>query len=89
MHTSRYQIRRSTLSQDVGLPSVSSTVAEANKKMQTELDLWREAVHEDALHAAAQRGGPITFGGVEAMLRLVSEQVTRAAQERLRQQAHE
>jgi hypothetical protein len=57
-------------------------IKEKDKKTQTEIWVWK--VHEVALHEANQREGPLTFGGIEPLLKKVSEEVTRKAQEKYR-----
>lgn len=53
-------------------------------KIQTERVLWTWKVHEVALHEASQREGMLIIGGNEPLLKKVSEEVTRKAQEKLR-----
>ena len=57
-------------------------IKEKDEKAQTEIWVWK--VHEVALHEANQREGPLTFGGIEPLLKKVSEEVTRKAQEKYR-----
>ena len=52
-------------------------------KTQTERVIWTWKVHEVALHEASQRGGMLIIGGNEPLLKQVSEEVTRKAQEKL------
>ena len=52
-------------------------------KTQTERVLWTWKVHEVALHEASQREGMLIIGGNEPLLKKVSEEVTRKAQEKL------
>jgi hypothetical protein len=58
-----------------------------DRKAQSERVIWTWKVHEVALHEASQREGPLVFGGRELLLELllkkVSEEVTRKAQEKL------
>lgn len=53
-------------------------------KTQTERVMWTWKVHEVALHEASQRGGMFIIGSNEPLLKQVSEEVTRKAQEKLR-----
>ncbi len=57
-------------------------IKEKDEKAQTEIWVWK--VHEVALHEANQREGPLMFGGIEPLLKKVSEEVTRKAQEQYR-----
>jgi hypothetical protein len=53
--------------------------------VQTERVIWTWKVHEVALHEASQREGLLMIGGSkEVLLKKVSEEVTRKAQEKLR-----
>ena len=56
-------------------------IEERDEKAQTEI--WARKVHEVALHEASQRVGPLTFSGIEPLLKKVSEEVTRKAQEKV------
>ena len=49
----------------------------------TRMEIWAWKVQEVALHDASQGGGPLTFSGIEPMLKKVSEEVTRKAQEKI------
>ena len=57
-------------------------IEEKDEKAKTEIWVWK--VHEVALHEANQREGPLMFGGIEPLLKKVSEEVTRKAQEEYR-----
>jgi hypothetical protein len=48
------------------------------------MELWRQQVKKEAQLGASRGIGSLVFGGVEAQLRSVSEQVTREAQEKLK-----
>jgi hypothetical protein len=52
-------------------------------KTQTESVIWTWKVHEVALHGASQREGVLIIGSNEPLLKMVSEEVTRKAQEKL------
>ncbi len=52
-------------------------------KTQTERVIWTWKVHEVALHEASQREGVLIIGSNEPLLKKVSEEVTRKAQEKL------
>ena len=53
-------------------------------KTQTERVIWTWKVHEVALHEASQREGVFIIGSsTEPLLKMVSEEVTRKAQEKL------
>ncbi len=58
-------------------------IEERDEKAQTENEIWVWKVHEVALHEASQREGLLTLGSKEALLKKVSEEVTRKAQEKL------
>jgi hypothetical protein len=51
--------------------------------VQTERVIWTWKVHEVALHEASQREGLLMIGSQETLLKKVSEEVTRKAQEKL------
>ena len=51
--------------------------------VQTESMIWTWRVHEVALHEASHREGQLMIGSKETQLKLVSEEVTRKAQEKL------
>ena len=51
--------------------------------VQTERVIWTWKVHEVALHEASQREGQLMIGSQETLLKKVSEEVTRKAQENL------
>ncbi len=57
-------------------------IKERDEKAKTEIWAWK--VHEVALHEASQREGPLTMSSIEPLLRMVSEEVTRNAQEKIR-----
>jgi hypothetical protein len=57
---------------------------EMDEKAQTESSIWTWKVHETALHEASQMEGPLKFDTRELLLKQVSEEVTRKAQEKLR-----
>jgi hypothetical protein len=50
---------------------------------QTESDIWTWRVHEVALQEASHREGQLKMGSKETQLKLVSEEVTRKALEKL------
>jgi hypothetical protein len=52
-------------------------------KTQTERVIWTWKVHEVALHEAGHREGVLIIGSNEPLLKKVSEEVTRKAQEKL------
>jgi hypothetical protein len=53
-------------------------------KVRTEHVVWTWRVHEIALHEAGQREGVLMIGNSkEALLKKISEEVTRKAQEKL------
>ena len=52
-------------------------------KTQSERVIWTWKVHEVALHEAGQREGVLSSGSNEPLLKKVSEEVTRKAQEKL------
>jgi hypothetical protein len=51
--------------------------------VQTESMIWTWRVHEVALQEASHREGQLMIGSKETQLKLVSEEVTRKAQEKL------
>jgi len=59
-------------------------VYEREKKIQAEIQEWAWQVHETALHDASQKGSPLKIGNIETLLKQVSEEVTRRAQEELK-----
>jgi hypothetical protein len=56
---------------------------ETDRKAQTESEKWAWQVHEVALHEGSQRNGVLKLGCTEPLLKKVSEEVTRKAQQRL------
>jgi hypothetical protein len=68
----------------IGEQVLSPETREREQKLQTELELWRQQVKKEAQLEASRGKGSLAFGGVEAQLRRISEQVTREAQERQR-----
>ena len=52
-------------------------------KVQTERVIWTWKVHEVALHEASHKEGLLMIGSQETLLKKVSEEVTRKAQEQL------
>ena len=52
-------------------------------KTQTDRVIWTWKVHEVALHEASHREGVLIIGSNEPLLKMVSEEVTRKAQEKL------
>jgi len=53
------------------------------KDDKAKMEIWAWKVHEVALHEASQGRGPLTFSGIEPLLKKVSEEVTRKAQEKM------
>ena len=53
-----------------------------DKKVQTEIEVWEQHVHQDALAEVRTKEKTLRLGDIEAQLRKVSEEVTRAAQEK-------
>jgi hypothetical protein len=51
--------------------------------VQTERVIWTWKVHEVALHEASHKEGLLMMGSKETLLKKVSEEVTRKAQEKL------
>jgi hypothetical protein len=51
--------------------------------VQTERVMWTWKVHEVALHEASHKEGLLMMGSQETLLKKVSEEVTRKAQEKL------
>ena len=51
--------------------------------VQTESVIWTWKVHEVALHEASHREGLLMIGSKETLLKQVSEEVSRKAQEKL------
>jgi hypothetical protein len=87
MYTSLYRAVRSRVGARLGLmgePFLSPETREREKKIQTELELWGLQVKREAQFEASRGTGSLAFGGVEAQLKRVSEQVTREAQEKRR-----
>ncbi len=68
--------------QEALLETALIEIEEKDEKAQTEIWIWE--AHEVALHEASNREGPLMFGGIEPLLKKVSEEVTRKAQENLR-----
>jgi hypothetical protein len=62
----------------------TAQIEEEDRKAQTEIEKWAWEVHEVALHNASQREGLPAFGSIELLLRKISEEITRQAQEKLR-----
>jgi hypothetical protein len=67
--------------------SLLETMIIENKRedgnVQTERVIWTWKVHEVALHEASHREGLLMIGSQETLLKKVSEEVTRKAQEKL------
>lgn len=62
----------------------AAQIEEEYRKAQTEIEKWAWEVHEIALHNASQMEGLPAFGSIEPLLRKISEEITRQAQEKLR-----
>ncbi len=87
MYTSLYRamrIRGGAASGSMAEQFLSPEVREREKQIQTELELWGLQVRKEAQFEASRETGSLAFGGVEAQLKRVSEQVTRDAQEKRR-----
>jgi hypothetical protein len=82
MHISLYSAIRIRTGAIPAPTVLSPETREREKKMQTELELWQQQVKKEAKLEAGRGTGSLVFGGVEAQLRRVSEQVTREAQEK-------
>ena len=84
MRTSLYQALRSRAGRPAttGEQVLSPETWERERKLRMKLELWGEQVKKEAQLEASRGTGVLTFGGVEAQLRKVSEQVTREAQEK-------
>lgn len=84
MHTSLYQAlrTRAEITVTTGEQARSPEIREREKKLQTELELWCQQVKMEAKLEASRGTRVLIFGGIEAQLRRVSEQVTHEAQER-------
>jgi hypothetical protein len=63
----------------------STERTQKDKKVQTEIEVWEQHVQQDALAEARTKEKTLTLGDTEAQLRKVSEEVTRAAQEKRNQ----
>lgn len=61
---------------------LSAETREKEQKFQTELDLWRQNVKKDAQLEAGRGKGSLSLGGIEALLKRISEEVTIEAQKR-------
>ena len=78
----RITINGARVSTDQQVLSVETR--EREQKVQTELDLWRQQVKTEAKQEAGRGKGTLSLGGIEALLKRVSEEVTIEAQERQR-----
>lgn len=65
------------------LETMLSESKEEDGNVQTERVIWTWKVHEVALHEASHREGLLMIGSQETLLKRVSEEVTRKAQEKL------
>ena len=79
MRRSWYRIKRNGTQVS---PVLSAETREREQKYQTELEMWRQQVKMEAQQEAGRGKGSLALGGIEALLRKISEQVTREAQER-------
>jgi hypothetical protein len=84
MRTSWYRIKRKGTQAKTSQQVLSTETREREQKLQTELDLWRQQVKKDAQLEASRGKGSLSLGGIEALLRKISEEVTIEAQERQR-----
>jgi hypothetical protein len=82
MDTSLYRAKQSSIQIGIGEQILPPETWEREKKLQTELELWRQQVKKEAQLEASRGKGSLTLGGIEAQLRRISEQVTREAQEK-------
>ena len=91
MRTSLYQALRSRAGRSVITDEqvLSPETWEQERKLRMKLELWGEQVKKEAQLEASRGTGVLTFGGVEAQLRSVSEQVTREAQEKQQSARHQ
>ena len=82
MYTSSYRVKQSSRQVSAGKRLLFSETQENEKGQQTELELWEQKVKKEALSEACKRKNCVAFGGIEAQMRRISEQVTHDAQER-------
>lgn len=79
-----YKAKRNGTQASTGKQFLSAATMEREQKIQTELELWGQQVKMDAQSVASRGKGALALGGIEALLRKISEQVTREAQEKLK-----
>lgn len=83
MRTSWYRIKRRNGTHLGTVKQVlSAEIRTREQKIQTEQDLWRQQVKKEAQLEAGRGKGSLSLGGIEALLRRISEEVTIEAQER-------
>jgi len=61
---------------------LSAEIKAREQKTQTEQDIWRQQVKKEAKLEAGRGRGSLSLGGIEALLRRISEEVTIEAQKR-------
>ena len=64
-------------------PIQTDLTEEKDKQVQTEIEKWAFEVHEVAHHEVTHKEGPLAIGSKEPLLKKVSEEVTKNAQEKL------
>jgi len=82
MRTSWYRIKRNGAQVSTGKQVLSAETREREQKIQAEFDLWRQQVKQEAKHEVGRGKGSLSLGGIEALLKRISEEVTIEAQER-------
>ncbi len=77
-----YKNTRITMPLDIKRQWPHPEKIEVDQQAQVTYEVWEQSVQQDALHEASHRDGAMTFGGIEIYLKRISEQITRAAQEK-------
>ncbi len=81
MRTLWYSAKRNGTQVSIGKQVLSAATREREQKLQTEFELWEQQVKKEAQLEAGRGQGALALGGIEALLKRISEQVTREAQE--------
>jgi len=82
MRTSWYRAKRNGTHLSTVKQVLSVGTREREQKIQTEQDLWRQQVKKEAKLEAGRGRGSLSLGGIEALLRRISEEATIEAQKR-------
>jgi hypothetical protein len=62
----------------LSLPEIDEVV----KKARVEFEIWEQQVRQEARCEVTKKGGPLSMGSIEVLLKKISEEVTHKAQEK-------